>query len=420
MRQTKVVLTSVLALVIASPAMAAVGDLVTSGAQCTIGDLGVSSGTANATAQFSVNSYNCAPGTYLPAGSGWSTDNQYTPYEDGDDPIQCMQCPANSFCYGSGDEEGGVFVYNQSSAQGVTSCSEEWGDGYPYSDAGSDNADACYFVAPCPTISAATACDPHAATCAYTNDAITTNGRIYAEGESGPNMPKCSLDFTCGTGYTKSTPGSAITAPNTNANSFEYKSHIYPSGSNSQNNSSLSAGEWSATWNSTGTIKGIASCNAVPGDNHSWAWGGDSSDWTMPANNGLMSNSADANDSSRRYCWCKPTSWTPSGGSEQLLSAAWVFFNGGGDASNCANYCAAYCADYVRSIADFRSALFGVVGASSQCVANTITLNWNNEDGTNFESGSCTYDESLTVPSTHPDKRGYTFTGWQFVSPSQN
>ncbi len=415
MRQTKIVLTSMLALVIATPAMAGVGDVITTGASCTIGDLGVSSGTANATAQFSVNSYNCAAGTYLPAGSSWSTDNQYTPYSDGDDPIQCMQCPANSFCYGS--EEDGIYEYSYSDAQGAVTCASEWGDAYPYSDAGSDNADACYFVAPCPTSCAATACDPHADTCAYTNDAVTTNGRIYAEGESGPNMPNCKLDFTCGTGYTKSTPGSAITAPNSNADSREYKSHIYPSGTNSQNNSSLSAGEWSATWNGTGTMKGIASCNSVPGSNDEWTWANPS---TLPANTNLASNSADANDSSRRYCWCKPTSWTPSGGSEQLLSAAWVFYDGSGDASLCADYCASNCADVVSNRAGFRSALFGVVGASSQCVANNITLSWNNENGTQFTSGSCTYDETLTVPSTHPDKRGYTFTGWKFVSPSQN
>ncbi len=404
MRQTKIVLTSMLALVIATPAMAGVGDVITTGASCTIGDLGVSSGTANATAQFSVNSYNCAAGTYLPAGSSWSTDNQYTPYEDGDDPIQCMQCPANSYC------EGDTFSYNASNAQGAVTCASEWGDAYPYSDAGSDNADACYFVAPCPTISAATACDPHAATCAYTNDAITTNGRIYAEGESGPNMPKCSLDFTCATGYTKSTTQSAPTLPSTNGNSYEYHSH--DNNYISTNGSSLSAGEWTVNWTSgtAGTIKGIASCNTVPGNNDEWTWANGS---TLPANSNLAST-----ETTGRYCWCKPTSWTPSGGSEQLLSAAWVFRSDYGGASNCAYYCASDCAYYVSNRADFRSALFGVVGASSQCVANTIDINWNNENGTVFETGQCTYDESLATPNSHPDKRGYTFTGWMFSNPS--
>ena len=163
-------------------------------------------------------------------------------------------------------------------------------------------------------------------------------------------------------------------------------------------------------------MKGIASCNAVPGDNsNNWANAS-----TLPANTNLASNSADANDSSRRYCWCKPTSWTPSGGTTTELSAAWVFYDDDGAASDCAYYCAGGCAYYVDADAGFRSALFGVVGASSQCVANTIDINWKNENGTVFTTDQCTYDESLTVPSTHPDKRGYTFTGWKFVSPSQN
>ena len=379
------------AIIIATPSMGAVGDLVTTGASCTVGDLGVDRGTANATAQFSVNSYECAAGTYLPA-----------------DSTSCTTCPANSYC------EGDTYEYDASSDQGATSCEDDWGDSYPYSAAGSDNADACYFVAPCPTVSAATACDPHAATCAYTNDAITSNGRIYADGESGPNMPKCSLDFTCATGYSKLTPGSRITAPNTNANSYEYKSHIYPSGSNSQNNSSLDTGEWSATWTGTGTMKGIASCNSVPGNTDGWTWSNDSSNWTLPANTNLASNSADSTDSTRRYCWCKPTEWTPSGGTATSLSAAWVFIRDDEGADDCASICAFRCANYVSISAGFRAAVFGVVGASSQCVANTITLSWNNEDGSQFTSGQCTYDDTLATPSTHPDKRGHTFTGWVF------
>jgi hypothetical protein len=101
-----------------------------------------------------------------------------------------------------------------------------------------------------------------------------------------------------------------------------------------------------------------------------------------------------------------------------LLSAAWVFNRDYGDASNCASTCANSCAAGVNYNADFRSALFGVVGASSQCVANTIDINWKNENGTVFETGQCTYDESLATPNSHPDKRGYTFTGWMFSNPS--
>lgn len=49
------------------------------------------------------------------------------------------------------------------------------------------------------------------------------------------------------------------------------------------------------------------------------------------------------------------------------------------------------------------------------CEANTITIIWNNEDGTQYgDAGSCTYSDSLSVPAQAPTKRGYTFTGWVF------
>jgi hypothetical protein len=110
-----------------------------------------------------------------------------------------------------------------------------------------------------------------------------------------------------------------------------------------------------------------------------------------------------------------PTSWTPSGGDAQSLAAGWVFSRDYGDASNCAYYCAADCAGNVYRRADFRSALFGVVGASggsggpATCEPNSITINWG--DG---ESESCSYGEELTVPATPPTRRGYTFVGWTF------
>ena len=414
MKTQNMILTSVLALVIASPAMAAVGDLVTDGAQCTIGDLGVSSGTANATAQFEINTYECGSGYYLPA-----------------DGIACASCTAGNVCLGYQEMNGGSpYEYNEDDAQGIVSCAEIGGSNEWTSDAGAgfdeNMVPECYLPQTCPTISATTACDPHAATCAYTNDAVTT-GHYTLDGNS---TLLCSLDFTCGTGYTKSTSQTAPTLPTTATNGNAYRSHSLDntrycsntgctnssglSGANLEAYNSMSTGEWAVDWTSgatQGTMKGIASCNNVPGNNsNNWA-AGDS----LPANSNLAST-----ETTGRYCWCKPTSWTPSGGSEQSLSAAWVFLYADRDASDCANLCAYDCAINVYSSADFRSALFGVVGASPQCVANNITLSWNNENGTQFTSGSCTYDESLTVPSTHPDKRGYTFTGWKFVSPSQN
>ena len=107
--------------------------------------------------------------------------------------------------------------------------------------AGANNVDACYINAPCPTVTGNTNCDPHATTCAYTNDAVL-NGKIYAEDATGPDMPRCSLTFTCAAGYTKTTV-SAPTLPATSqgVNDLQYKSHNGQNDSNNDND--LSAGE---------------------------------------------------------------------------------------------------------------------------------------------------------------------------------
>jgi hypothetical protein len=388
MVKQNIILTSMLALVIASPAMAAVGDVITTGAQCTIGDLGVSSGTANATAQFTINTYQCAAGTYLPSGTSWTTDTQYT-------NNNCAPCPANSYCPGSGNT---TFTYSASNNQGITACSGT----YTLSDTNSTSADSCYRE--CTTSDVA-----------HSN---TVTGRFYSNETAQSNS--C-VPATCVTGYSVQSfdPSTVLPATSTNATDYRYKSNNgedaadYDDGGTGT--SDLANGEWEVKWddgNKTGKLRGIASCNSTAGRNDDFTWANPS---TLPANTNLASTSTTG-----RYCWCKPTSWTPSGGAEQSLSAAWVFYHDYGDASGCAGSCALDCAGVVYGGGAFRSALFGGVGASPQCVANNITLSWNNENGTQFTSGSCTYDESLTVPSTHPDKRGYTFTGWKFVSPSQN
>ncbi len=411
MKQQNMILTSVLALVIASPSMAAVGDVITTGAQCTIGDLGVSSGTANATAQYSINSYTCAAGTYLPAGNGWSTDTQYT-------DNNCATCPANSYCPGSGNAQ---FTYSASNNQGITACSGT----YTLSDTNSTSADSWYRE--CTTSDVA-----HSA-------AVT--GRYYAGGAT-PNQCAPASTNGCVTGYHYVAAAAAPTLPAANAGpnygSVRAKSYYtdeygiqycnyddgcmdeseYTSSQLAEYND-LSNGEWKISWTSgatQGTMHGIASCNSTAGDNGNGNYNNDSSNW-------LRSGDTFNSESTGQYCWCKPTSWTPSGGGEQSLAAGWVLSADDVDADDCARDCAAGCALDVNDRTGFRAAVLGSISNSptpAQCVANNITLSWNNENGTQFTSGSCTYDESLTVPSTHPDKRGYTFTGWQFVSPSQN
>ena len=54
-------------------------------------------------------------------------------------------------------------------------------------------------------------------------------------------------------------------------------------------------------------------------------------------------------------------------------------------------------------------------GDTSSCDANVIIINWDDADGNIFETNSCTYDGSITTPTTSPTKRGHAFTGWTFV-----
>ena len=50
---------------------------------------------------------------------------------------------------------------------------------------------------------------------------------------------------------------------------------------------------------------------------------------------------------------------------------------------------------------------------------NTVTLNYDNGDGTTT-TGTCTYDNLITLPETTPTKPGYTFTGWKVQRPNNN
>ena len=49
-------------------------------------------------------------------------------------------------------------------------------------------------------------------------------------------------------------------------------------------------------------------------------------------------------------------------------------------------------------------------------VPNSISLTWQDDNGNTIDSGTCSYGEAISVPSTTPTKTGYTFAGWQVVS----
>lgn len=116
------------------------------------------------------------------------------------------------------------------------------------------------------------------------------------------------------------------------------------------------AGQWAVSF-SYGTVFGMAKCSAQSGNNHSYQWGGDSSDWTSDET--TLTNAT----GETQYCWCKATHYTANNAQQcSLSSPAWVFSDDLGSAADCARVCADYCASNVRSNSGFRLAVFGGAG----------------------------------------------------------
>ena len=112
--------------------------------------------------------------------------------------------------------------------------------------------------------------------------------------------------------------------------------------------------EWKVE-STKGTIYGMAYCSGKTGDNHSWAWGGDSSDWKATKEE-LISATG-----SKQQCWCLATGWIPTGEQTMyspLASLSWVFAHDYGSASSCSTNCAHACSYDVRRNSGFRAALF--------------------------------------------------------------
>ena len=154
-----------------------------------------------------------------------------------------------------------------------------------------------------------------------------------------------SFAVSCPAGYYG---GASITAPSPYPDKYGY--YGFDGDKYNYTSPALSAGEWSATWNSIGVAKGIASCNGTKGISNSTSGSSDSF----------------STSTTGQYCWCKMTEWTPSGGTTQSLAGKWVFNHNYSSASDCAPYCVSYCTSHLSN-SSFRSAVFGAVGACTAC-----------------------------------------------------
>ena len=169
--------------------------------------------------------------------------------------------------------------------------------------------------------------------------------------------------------------GSAVnglTYDDSDSTTYGYNSN---NGQNSENASIYgltSTGTWAVKDTSGGIVKGIASCNSTKPnlwdtvmegmDNGTMTeeqavntlWGTCNTDAFRPSNTFSSSSSG-------QYCWCKMTSYKPTGGNVcNVASPSWVFSNDIASASDCAYYCAYDCAINVVAYPVFRRAVFGV------------------------------------------------------------
>ena len=430
-------LTSVLAISVAMPAMAN----ITASSTCDTDALGQSNNgsTANVEAIWNAISYTCPAGQYL------ESDN-----------VTCTTCPSGSYCGGFTNTP---FA---DSDIGVNGCPS----GYTNSAAGTTTQDNCYATgtATCSTRNPYSGANPtKTSNIVYGN---STNGSASCKTYYG-DQTTCVLDtanaceitdITCATGYRKervavagvSNPLASVNLA-TNGTSGYGKGYqnnadkcwTYNSSSNSWVTTdcasspftSMSYNDWSVDFG-YGTVKGIASCNSTNAPEVTAARTARQQELMSQLQSGAITvqefqdqmiamigetsaeygvnpNANFSASSEGQYCWCQTESFTPTNGSTVAASSSWVFDGDGGSASDCAYGCANRCADDVRLNREFRGALFGSLGAYElQCVANSININWYNENELH-ESNQCTYDGTITLPSTNPTKVGYTFSGWK-------
>ena len=257
----------------------------------------------------------------------------------------------------------------------------------------------------------------------YTANTINTTWYSgYGNNASVANATQCSYDGTINLPQTNpSRPGyafngwklKACTVPSslvsTNGSRYGYKNDSTGvPGAHSSNTSEYGLTEdntWGVTWANGDKVKGIASCQpTLPADiayiganlesvsngqmdvntfiteytaiagaekgaimqQVATAYLGGDGDTAETLLFQLSSMPGDTNyttNSTGQHCWCKVTSYTPSGGSQCLLSSSlWVtrFIGGNIDssASHCANDCAADCADGIERFTSIRAAVF--------------------------------------------------------------
>ena len=357
----------------------------------------------------------CAAGTYLPAGG---TD--------------CAPCTAGNYC------PGGNVTYSGTTDSGLTACPSS----HPYSitegviggvlptsinDCYKEVTDSCSNLAPASVVW------PNGTMQQY--DVSTNTGSLNANGTayqfynsstkylaSGCGLSDTRVSYYDGVDVDAAISSNQYLSCNNGYHAEYVNENLAPINYtttnwrcrasndlwNSNDITGLAPGEWELSMNG-GTIKGRSFCSITTGANT------------------LRLSSLNENKTGP-YCWCQATSFTPTGGSAQSITATWFYGVGFGSVASgqitgttCATDCAAICGYSAANRDTLKSSYMW----ATMCRATTYTITYNADGGWctggNSSSHNCTptsyttESSNITLPTpTKTDNNNieYHFDGW--------
>ena len=305
----------------------------------------------------------------------------------------CVACPAGSYCPGKPcDWVSGSTVLSVED-DGRCSCAERTNGEYPDSLAGlytSQSINDCFYsgnTRPCSAMNPFS--DPHG-TVRYTNSSYLTTVNApcyiwygYDKNDMSncvlSNEMECQINLSCNTGYHKGSSGSTIlsTLPTGTSGTYNYTD-----------------GSYNLVFD-YGTIK-IASKYSK----------------TATKGSGLGPGLAEVSDfgvqsRNRPNCWCKITSFTPTGSTEEI--PAETYWTGFGNLTNCG----ANCANYISNQAHGTIRRQFLYATPPYCEVNTYTVTFNANGGVGtMADQSMTYDVAANLNPNEFTRDGYAFAGW--------
>ena len=370
----KLVLTSLLAIVVATPAMAVsfrepmeINTTYTKAATAT--NMGVSSGEATAAAYYTI-----LPGYYLPA-------NTY---------VATTCSGGGNFCPGTT-----LSVTKSTSAQGLESCSTATSGAYTNADAGADSKFDCYNTS-CPT----------------TNQHLAAGGSLTGKVYYG-NLNNCAPS-ACADGYTMLDINATSKFGTKSSNSWggmtSATQFVNQSGTTVDSGSYglISGDTWAVDFGGDGKLYGASACKA--------GIYSDAKPLTVTEANALTSGST---------CYCWLTGYKPSTGlqTRRSMSSLAVPFTKAVD--NCETNCARECAQGVASgtVSSDIALLLEHASNDQKCINSAYTVTYSCGTGNDISGSPSRTTQTVEYVTAYTTankgtcaKTGYTFANSWRVS----